>query len=154
MNLIRRQLCCSATTKSSIGQNFQNVFFFSNIYMLNESLAKLCIQKELKLPFEYLFPYILYTGNRSIQKPWQKEVLDMSIVIIDYLMQIINPLGKITMFWAKTFLTNTSNNQTVLKSIEYTNQNYNLLHISITSNCPTLPFVVVGQYSTHSRAGS
>ena len=63
--------------------------------------------------------YILYTQNRSIQEPWQKEV-DMLVVIIDYLMQIINPLGKITMFWAKTFSTNnTSNNQTVLKNIEY-----------------------------------
>ena len=36
----------------------------------------------------------------------------MLIVIIDYLMQIINPLGKITMLWAKTFSTNTYNNQT------------------------------------------
>ena len=54
--------------------------------------------------------HILYTRNRSIQKPWQKEV-DMLVVI--------NPLGKITMFWVKTFSTNTSNNQTVLKNIEY-----------------------------------
>ena len=43
----------------------------------------------------------------------------MLVVIIDYLMQIFNPLGKITMFWAKIFSTNTSNNQTVLKNIEY-----------------------------------
>ena len=45
--------------------------------------------------------------------------VDMLVVIIDYLMQIINTLGKITMFWAKTFSTNTSNNQTVLKNVEY-----------------------------------
>ena len=43
----------------------------------------------------------------------------MLVVIIDYLMQIFNPLGKITMFWAKIFSTNTSINQTVLKNIEY-----------------------------------
>ena len=42
-----------------------------------------------------------------------------------YLMQIIKPLGKITMFGAKTFSTNTSDNQTVSKSIEYMNQSYN-----------------------------
>ena len=62
--------------------------------------------------------FLLYTWNRSIQKSWQKEV-DMLEVIIDYLMQIFNPLGKITTFWAKIFSTNTSNNQTVLKNIEY-----------------------------------
>ena len=71
-----------------------------------------------------------------------------------YLMQFINPSGKITMFGAKTFATNTSNNQTVLKSIEYMNQNYNLFHISNTLNCPILPFVVVGQYSTHTHPGN
>ena len=53
--------------------------------MLNESLAEL----KKKIAVRYLFPYILYTRNRSIQKLWQKEVLDMSIVITDYLKQIL-----------------------------------------------------------------
>ena len=48
--------------------------------MLNESLAELRIQKVQKS----LNTYILYTRNRSIQKPWQKEV-DMLVVIHDWL---------------------------------------------------------------------
>ena len=93
--------------------------------MLNESLAELCIQKVQKLPFEYLFLYILYTRNRSIQKNMIKgSIRHVSSHYIDYLKQIINLLGKITMFLAKTFSTNTSNNQTVFKNIEYMNQNY------------------------------
>ena len=56
--------------------------------MLNERLANLSIQKVQKSLFEYLHLHTL------TYKQWQMEV-DMLVVIIDYLMQRINTLGKI-----------------------------------------------------------